>query len=145
MHFISYCLLWKLFSHIFQGSGPHLGEMLCYQCMCNDRARATLARPGWSSADKEHSTGCLCQGERGMGWPGSTEGVTCTVFVCGLNYSHGLFWARSWCPQLYLWIKFVFFIFKYQERTCIIEKNKLIMKTHGVNKAVQGIKPHLDM
>lgn len=148
---MSYCLLWELFSCIFQGSGPCLGQMLCYQCLCHDRPRTTLARRGWCSANREHSIWCLCQGDGGMGGPGSKRGSgcgasdrsvqecglqlllrahrvvwsvgfntfpflnICTVLVCGLNYSHGLFWARFWCPQLYPRIKLVFFIFKLQE------------------------------
>lgn len=31
-----------------------------------------------------------------------------TVFVCGLNYTHGLSWAQFRCPQLYPRIKLVF-------------------------------------
>lgn len=135
-------------SCIFQGPGPRLGEMLCYQCMCNNRARATQARPGQVVFYKQRPQhlvpvsgfrGSTARGAqavvplaglgssaapavRGDRAPGtrrrrvvSPVGLNAflflniwTIFVCGLNYSHGLSWAQFRCPQLYPRIKLVF-------------------------------------
>lgn len=81
-------LIESFLSCISQGPGSHLGEMLCYQRMCSNRARAALARPGWSSANEGTalvSSGTVRCGVVSSGWGSGCGASGRFVQECGLQ------------------------------------------------------------